>query len=220
MTETRMVQTVKRLQICLPKVYAITDTEISGLSHAEQVAKLSEGGATLVQLRDKRLPPRDFYRQAEEALQEARARNVVLIINDRVDLAMALGADGVHLGQDDLPPEAARRLMGENAIIGFSCHNIEQAAEAVRLPIDYLAIGPVFRTATKINPDAVVGLSTLRTVKKLIEPIPLVAIGGIDDTTAEDCIRAGANAVAVIRFLLNPGSDIAFHARQLLAKLG
>src|SRR5712692_5315030 len=100
------------MSFVLPRHYAITDTRLSGLSHAEQVERLSAGGATLVQLRDKYLSPREFYYQAEEALRVARKSGVTLIINDRVDLALALGAGGVHLGQEDLTPLAARRLLG------------------------------------------------------------------------------------------------------------
>src|SRR5262249_1848032 len=103
----------------LPRVYPITDTQLSGLSHAEQVALFADGGATVVQLRDKHASALHFYEQAKAALAVARARGVQLIINDRADIALALGADGVHLGQDDLPPEAARRLLGEEVVIGF-----------------------------------------------------------------------------------------------------
>src|SRR5919202_1539110 len=123
----------------LPKLYPITDRRLSGLSHAEQVARLSEGGATFVQLREKHLSPREFYREAEEALRVARAGGAKLIINDRADVALAIGADGVHLGQDDMPPEAARSLLGEGAFIGFSTHSAGQAIAAARLPVDYIA---------------------------------------------------------------------------------
>ena len=105
---------------------------------------MSAGGADLIQLREKHLAPREFYREAEDALSIARALGVLLIINDRVDIALALKADGVHLGQDDLPPDAARALLGEQAIIGFSTHTVEQARAAARMPVDYIAIGPVF----------------------------------------------------------------------------
>ncbi|MGB9180988.1 MAG: thiamine phosphate synthase, partial [Pyrinomonadaceae bacterium] len=135
------------MKIELPRVYPITDACLSGLRHAEQIACLREGGASFVQLREKHLSPREFYREAEEALRVARGLGVRVIINDRVDIALALGADGVHLGQDDLAPEAARRVLGEQAIVGFSTHNIEQALEAARLPVDYIAIGPVFATS-------------------------------------------------------------------------
>ena len=138
----------------LPKLYPITDRRLSGLSHAEQVARLCEGGARLVQLREKHLSPREFYREAEDALRVARGRGAKLIINDRADIALALGADGVHLGQDDMPPEAARALLGEGAIIGFSTHGLEQSVAAARLPVDYVAIGPVFATSSKENPVA------------------------------------------------------------------
>src|SRR5215213_1130081 len=138
--------------INIPALYPITDARVSGLSHAEQVARLSAGGAALVQLREKQLSPREFYGEAEAALRVARELGVRLIINDRVDIALALGADGVHLGQDDLPPAAARELLGERAVIGFSTHNEEQASEAARLPVDYLAVGPIFQTSSKENP--------------------------------------------------------------------
>src|SRR5919198_2181410 len=138
-----------RMAFELPKLYPITDRRLSGLSHAEQVARLCEGGARLVQLREKHLSPREFYSEAEAALKVARERGAKLIINDRADIALALGADGVHLGQDDMPPEAARALLGRGAIIGYSTHGAEQAAAAARRPVDYVAIGPAFATSSK-----------------------------------------------------------------------
>lgn len=203
----------------LPKLYPITDARLSGLSHAEQVARFIEGGATLVQLREKHLAPREFYREAEAALRVARAAGVRLIINDRADIALALGADGVHLGQDDLPPEAARRLLGPAAIIGFSTHNIDQATTAARLPIDYIAIGPVFATSSKENPDPVVGLEGLRRVRGRIDQMPLVAIGGITDQNARSVFESGADAVAVISLLLREPSAIARRTHGFLAQL-
>ncbi len=190
----------------LPKLYPITDTRLTGRSHAEQVALFSDGGATFIQLREKHLAPREFYQEAETALRIARGLGVRLLINDRADIALALGADGVHLGQDDLPPEAARRLLGDDAIIGCSTHNIEQALQAARYPVDYIAIGPVFPTASKVNPDPVVGLDGLRRVRDGIGQIPLVAIGGITRENAPDVLDAGADAVAVISALLDGDS--------------
>lgn len=203
----------------LPKLYPITDTRACGLSHAEQVARLIDGGATLAQLREKRMSPREFYREAEEALKLARARGARLIINDRVDIALALRADGVHLGQDDLPPEAARRVLGSRAIIGFSTHNLEQAGAAARLPIDYIAIGPLFPTSSKDNPDPVIGLEELSRVRRLTRPIPLVAIGGINRENARQAIDAGAESVAVIGYLLSQPSQITVRTRELLNSL-
>lgn len=203
----------------LPRVYPITDTQISGLSHAEQVALLADGGATVVQLRDKHASAQDFYEQAKAALTVARARDVQLIINDRADIALALGADGVHLGQDDLPPAAARRLLGEDFVIGFSTHNLKQAIEASTWPVDYLAIGPIFPTSTKENPDPVVGLDGLRLVREAIGARPLVGIGGITRPNARAVISAGADSVALIRGLLTSPEGLSEGLRTLFSSL-
>lgn len=181
----------------LPAVYPLTDTQLSGISHAEQVTLFAEAGARLVQLREKHASPLDFYNQAKLALEVALLRGVELIINDRVDLALALGL-GVHLGQDDLPPEAARRLLGDEAVIGYSTHSVEQAIAAARLPIDYLAIGPIFATSTKENPSPVVGLTGLQAVRSAIGSMPLVAIGGITLNNVQEVLAAGADSVALI----------------------
>jgi thiamine-phosphate pyrophosphorylase len=207
------------LRLELPKLYPITDARLSGLSHAEQVALLADGGATFVQLREKRLSPGEFYREAEAALSVARARGVRLIINDRVDVALALQADGVHLGQDDLPPEAARRLLGKRAIIGLSTHNLEQAREAAHQPVDYIAIGPIFPTSSKDNPDPVVGLEGLRRVHEASGSVPLVAIGGINSENARRTIDAGADTVAVLSVLLVEPSRITVRTQELLNNL-
>ncbi|HKR01126.1 MAG TPA: thiamine phosphate synthase [Pyrinomonadaceae bacterium] len=207
------------MQVQLPKLYPITDARLSLLSHAEQVSRLSAGGARFVQLREKHLSPREFYREAEDALREARARDVRLVINDRADVALALAADGVHLGQDDLPPEAARRLLGEQAIIGFSTHNVEQARRASLLPIDYVAIGPIFPTSSKENPDAVVGLEGLRRVREVVREIPLVAIGGITLENARQVLEAGADSVAVISLLLSRPAEIESHTHRIISHL-
>lgn len=177
---------------------------------------MSAGGATFIQLRDKHLSPRGFYIEAERALQIARSRGALLIINDRVDIALALSADGVHLGQNDLPTAAARKLLGARSIIGFSTHNVEQAREAAALPIDYLAIGPIFPTSSKDNPDPVVGLEGLRLVREIVGDIPLVAIGGINHKNIAEVLKAGADAVAVIRHLLARPPQIESRTRQIL----
>jgi thiamine-phosphate pyrophosphorylase len=202
----------------LPKVYPITDTNLSGLSHAEQVDRLIAGGATLIQLRDKHADLRNFYRQAEDALQIARKHDVRLIINDRVDVAHALGADGVHLGQTDMPVEVARRLLDERAIVGISTHNLEQAKLAANMRVDYVAFGPVFKTSTKENPDPIAGLETLRAVRKIVGALPVVAIGGITSANAEAAWRAGADSVSSIAALVSDPLRIPENMRQMLAK--
>ena len=203
----------------LPRVYPLTDVQLSGLSHAEQVQLLSLGGASLVQLREKQMPALEFYDEAKAAVSIAERNGVKLIINDRVDVALAVGAHGVHLGQDDIPPEAARRLLGAEAIIGYSTHTVEQALAALTLPIDYIAIGPVFQTSTKTGTSPVLGLDGLRTVRQAIGDFPLVAIGGITRANASEVIRAGADSVAVISALLSNPLQIPDTTRTLLQDL-
>jgi len=199
----------------LPKVYALTDVELSGRSHAEQVELLTQGGATLIQLREKKMPALEFYEHAKAAV----AVGVPLIINDRVDVSIAVGARGVHLGQDDLPPEAARRLLGPDAIVGYSTHNIDQALAAVKLPIDYIAVGPIFQTTTKTDTFPILGLEGLRAVRAAIGEFPLVAIGGITHANAPEAIAAGADSVAVISALLSDPNRIAEMTRSLIQTL-
>jgi len=193
--------------------------ELSGISHAEQVKLLSLGGASLVQLREKRVPAREFYEQAKEALAVALGCGVQLLINDRVDVALAVNAHGVHLGQDDMPPDAARKLLGPDAVIGYSTHNIDQAVAATKLPIDYLAIGPIFTTTTKPDTAPVLGLDGLRAVRRAIGTFPLVAIGGITSANAANVIASGADSVAVISVLLSNSSRISDATRSLLQDL-
>ncbi|MDT7604572.1 MAG: thiamine-phosphate pyrophosphorylase [Acidobacteriota bacterium] len=205
-------------RLILPKLYALTDARLSGLTHAEQVARLTEGGARIVQLREKHAAPRDFYRDAQDAVRAARERGATIIINDRADIALALEADGVHLGQDDLSPSAARRLLGERFIIGYSTHTLAQIEAAAHLPVDYVAFGPVFATRTKENPDPSVGLELLARARSALNPaIPLVAIGGITRETARAALDAGADAVAVVSALLTmPAVEIAQRTREFL----
>lgn len=194
-----------RTHFRLPPVYPITDTQISGLTHADQVSLLANGGATFIQLREKKLPAADFYDEVKAALTVAAERGVTVIINDRVDVALTLQAAGVHLGQDDLPPEAARKLLGDDALIGYSTHSVSQAIAAAALPVDYIAIGPIFQTGTKSDPDPVVGLEGLRAVRQAVGGGTLVAIGGISHENAAAVIEAGADSVAVISAVLSRG---------------
>jgi thiamine-phosphate pyrophosphorylase len=200
----------------LPKVYPITDTRLSGLSHAEQVSLLIAGGARLIQLREKHASALEFYHEAKDALEIARRHNVKLIINDRLDIALALRADGVHLGQTDMPADAARRLVGPEVIIGVSTHNLPQAQQAATLPVNYVAFGPVFTTSTKENPDPVAGLEGLRSVQMSLGSLPLVAIGGITPSNMAEVFAAGANSVALIAALVADPAKITENTRLLI----
>ncbi len=196
------------MNLNLPKIYPITDARLSKISHPEQVERLIGGGARFIQLREKYAAPQEFYESAREAMQIARKHDAKIIINDRVDIALSLAADGIHLGQDDLPPAEARKILGEKAIIGFSTHNIEQAIEAVKMPIDYVAVGPIFATTTKENADEIVGLGGLEKVRVAIGDFPLVAIGGINSSNLHLVLNSGADSAAIISGLLSPFEQI------------
>ncbi len=200
----------------LPRIYPITDARISGIPHQEQIEKLSLGEAALIQIREKYLSAGDFYDAAKRGISVARKHSVKIIINDRVDIAMAINADGVHLGQDDLPPEYARQILGADKIIGFSTHSLEQAVKALELPIDYIALGPIFSTQTKKNADPPLGLSGLAGIRKAIGDFPLVAIGGITAENYGDVLKAGANSAAMIGYLLSDTSKITQKIQQLM----
>ncbi|HEY0430782.1 MAG TPA: thiamine phosphate synthase [Pyrinomonadaceae bacterium] len=199
------------------QLYPLTDRLLSGLSHADQVQRLSAGGAKLVQLREKIATSAEFCESARAALLAARASGVKIIINDRVDIALALNADGVHLGQDDLPAEAARRLLGPDTIIGLSTHNLTQAQAAATMPVDYIAIGPIFATQSKEAADIPVGLAGLRLIRQAIGNIPLVAIGGITLENCASVLKGGADAVSVISGIWRPPSHAEAQVRRFLA---
>jgi thiamine-phosphate pyrophosphorylase len=203
--------------IKLPKIYPITDSGVSQLSHAEQVARLIDGGATLIQLREKTSAPKNFLREAEAALAVAQRNNVQIIINDRVDIAMALEASGVHLGQFDLSPYLARRLLKDESTIGISTHNLAQVEAAAHLPLDYVAFGPIFETGTKIDHERVVGLDGMRSARAILGDRSLVAIGGITSESCRAVIEAGADSVALIAALLSKPAEISRNMRRMLA---
>jgi thiamine-phosphate pyrophosphorylase len=167
------------------------------MSAAEMAQVLAAQGATLIQYRNKRGAGREVLAAAQAVKLVAGREGVTLILNDRADLAVAAGFDGVHLGQDDLHPTSARRVCPSPLLIGFSTHEAAQVQEADELPVDYIAIGPVFATGSKANPGPMVGLEGVHQARKLTRK-PLVAIGGITRGNCRDVTAAGADAVAVI----------------------
>jgi len=189
----------------LPRFYAIIDAGMfaeekdAALAIARFTEQLIAGGATLIQYRDKSKDGRQMLSQARE-LRRVAGGGVRLIMNDRADLCLAAGFDGVHVGQDDLSPKGARVVVGNGRIIGVSTHNAEQLATADSTDADYLAIGPVFPTSTKDRPDPVVGLEGVRRARVATRK-PLVAIGGITRENCREVIEAGADCVAVVRDL-------------------
>ncbi|MGA2966934.1 MAG: thiamine phosphate synthase [Terriglobales bacterium] len=186
----------------LPRLYPILDAGCFADANAMFAAaeELAAAGCTLLQYRNKQGTARQILDQARE-LKSRLGPNIKLIMNDRSDLCLAVGFDGLHVGQDDLSPEAARKIIGPARWLGVSTHNPEQISEADRTSADYLAIGPVFATTSKANPDPVVGLAGVRRARELTRK-PLVAIGGITRANARSVLDAGADSVAVISDLL------------------
>lgn len=189
--------------------YPILDTETVArreVGPVEAASRILEGGARTLQLRHKGFFSREVFQQAREIAALCRETGALFVMNDRADIVRLLGA-ALHLGQDDLPPADARRVLGDDAFIGFSTHNEKQLRAAASEPVDYLALGPIFGTASKVNPDPVVGLDELRRLRPLTAR-PLVAIGGITRANARGVIEAGADSVAVIGDLFPEDGNI------------
>jgi thiamine-phosphate pyrophosphorylase len=201
----------------LPRLYPIVDAscfrEYAALFAAAE--ELAAAGCTLLQYRNKSGHARLVLDEARQ-LKARLGASVKLIMNDRADLCLAAGFDGLHIGQDDLSPESARRIIGPDRWLGVSTHNPEQLSEADKTSADYLAIGPIFATGSKVNPDPVVGLEGVRRARELTNK-PLVAIGGITRANARSVIDAGADSVAVISDLLR---DPRKSAEEFLRVLG
>lgn len=188
--------------ISLPPLYAILDTSCFAsnddlLNAAEELAA---AGVTLLQYRNKSGNARQILEEARE-LRQRLGNSVQLIMNDRPDLAVIAAFDGVHVGQGDLPPEGARKVMGPSLWLGVSTHNPEQVAEADKTSADYIAVGPVFATSSKTKPDPIIGLEGVRCARELTRK-RLVAIGGITRANCRSVIEAGADSVAVISDLV------------------
>jgi thiamine-phosphate pyrophosphorylase len=186
-----------------PPIYPILDTQslAARACEPETAAKAwLAAGARIVQFRHKGQWTRAVFEQAERVARRCHERGVRFVVNDRADVALLLGA-GLHVGQDDVPPADARRLMGGEALLGYSTHNPRQLDVACAEPVDYMAIGPIFATGSKRNPDPVVGLGELRLCRERCRR-PLVAIGGITRETARAVFAAGADSIAVIGDLI------------------
>lgn len=182
----------------LQGLYVITDARLCpGRTHVEIARAAVEGGAPIVQLRDKETPDREFYETALEIMKLARAAGVMFMVNDRVHIAAAVGADGVNVGQSDMPVGAVRKVLGPGAIIGVSAGTIEEARAAQADGADYVGFGPVFPTGTKLDAGPVSGLETLGRVCSELE-VPVVAIGGIGASNVAEVRAAGAACAAVV----------------------
>lgn len=203
----------------LSGLYLILDPSVAGTRSLSDLAKTAlDAGVRLFQLRMKAPDTRMFHDMAAALCPLIRAGGGIFIVNDRCDVAAAVGADGVHLGQDDLPLAEARAILGSGKLIGISTHNLAQAVEAQAGGADYIGYGPVFPTATKENPDPVVGVAGVREVRAKVR-IPIVAIGGITAKNAADVRAAGADGIAVVSAVL-AASDPQTAIAELLQAIG
>jgi thiamine-phosphate pyrophosphorylase len=202
----------------LPRLYAITDRGLAGgLPHDAIVAALCRGGARLIQLREKQMADGALLEAALRAAAAARAGGARLVINDRADIAALAGADGVHVGDKDLPAAAARALIGPHGLLGISTHSVEEARRAAALPVDYVALGPIFGTTHAAAMRAPVGMEAVSRAAASLGK-PLVAIGGITLANAADVVAAGATAVAVMGDLMS-APDIEARTAALVTRL-
>ena len=181
------------------RLYVVLDPAVAGGRCVVEIARQAiAGGATMLQLRDKRSSDRDVLATATAIADLCRTARVPFIVNDRVDIAWASGAAGVHLGHDDLPPSLARRLLGNNAIIGMSAGNLAELATALPAHPDYLGVGPMYATRTKNDAGTPVGPAMIRALREAAPAIPLVGIGGITAENAAAVLAAGADGIAVV----------------------
>lgn len=205
------------MRLVMPRLYVILDAEFVREPATETARKLIGAGVEVLQYRAKNAGAKEMLASARDLAAVARSAGATLIVNDRADVACLAGAHGVHVGQDDLGVEEARAVVGPGMWVGLSTHNIEQFEEAASSSADYIAVGPVFATTSKINPDPVVGLELVRRARRSTER-PIVAIGGITLERAAEVIEAGADAVAVINDILG-AEDPAARARQYVRRL-
>lgn len=193
-------------------LYLVTDMTISGLSLKEIVRQAIPAGVKTIQIREKNLSKRELFKEVSPLRTLFSKYRAMFIINDYVDTVLAVNADGVHLGQEDMPIQEARKILGKDKIIGVSTHSLKQALEAERAGADYIGFGPIFRTTTK-DAGKPRGINALREIKSYIK-IPVVAIGGITLENASDVIGAGADAIGVISGILS--GDIRTNTREFL----
>ena len=202
------------MRLVLPRLYVILDAALITSSERDCALSLAEAGVRLLQYRNKSAPSRRYLESSRELAETLRPHGVSFFVNDRPDVAFLAGASGVHVGQDDLDVEQARQVIGSGKLVGVSTHNLEQFEHAAASSADYIALGPIFGTSSKANPDPVVGLELLRNVRGLTSK-PIVAIGGITLERAASVIEAGADSVAVISGILSP-TDPAQRAREYM----
>ena len=204
-------------RLVLPRLYVILDAGLLTIPETECAEKLAAAGVRLLQYRNKQASARELFESSKRLSSLLLPQGVTFVVNDRADVAAAAEASGVHVGQEDLGAEAARSVVGAGKLLGISTHNLDQFRDAAATSADYVAVGPVFSTLTKANPDPVVGIELIRRVRRLTDK-PIVAIGGITLERAAEVIQAGADSVAVVSDILR-APDPGLRARQYIELL-
>ena len=205
------------MRLVLPRLYVILDAALLTIPETECARKFADAGVRLLQYRNKSASSRELFESSRRLSSQLAPQGLSFVVNDRADVASLAEATGVHVGQEDLSVEAARRVVGTEKWVGVSTHNLEQFERAAATSADYIAVGPVFSTSTKANPDPVVGIDFIRRIRALTNK-PIVAIGGITLDRAAEVIRAGADSVAVVSDILR-APDPGRRARQYIALL-
>lgn len=201
-------------RLVLPRLYVILDAALLTVPDTDCAQSLADAGVRLLQYRNKSASSRELFDSAKKLSAQLQPQGISFVVNDRADVAALVEASGIHVGQQDLSVENARRVVGASKWVGVSTHNLDQFERAAATSADYIAVGPVFSTSTKTNPDPVIGIDFIRMVRTLTDK-SIVAIGGITLDRASDVIRAGADSVAVISDILL-ASDPGRRARQFI----
>jgi len=198
-------------------LYFITDSGLTKKNILSDVSSVLSGGARIIQYRDKEKTTRELIEEAFKIKKSCVKYGALFLVNDRVDVACAVSADGVHIGQDDMPLEAARKILGENAVIGVTVHNVEEAVAAEKAGASYLGVSPIFSTATKMDAGKPGGTSLMREVKAAVK-VPCFGIGGINEENMVDVFDTGADGVCIISAIVTK-DDVEATVREIVDKI-
>ena len=198
-------------------LYFITDRNLTKKTIMSDVISAINAGVKIVQYREKDLSTKEMYQEAKAIREITKDKNVILIINDRIDIALAVDADGVHIGQDDMPFEIARKILGEDKIIGLTVHNTDEAILGEKLGANYLGVSPIFATSTKKDAGKPAGIELIKNVKKIVKT-PLVAIGGINYENVDEILKTGVSNVAVISAIVTK-ENVEEECRKFIRKI-
>ena len=198
-------------------LYFITDSKLTKKTIIDDVKSAINGGVKVIQYREKYASTKQMMEEAKEIKKLCQKNKVIFLVNDRIDIALAVDADGVHIGQDDMPYETARRLLGKNKIIGLSAHDVEESVKAEKSGADYIGLGPIFSTNTKADAGRACGTEMISKVKEHVK-IPIIAIGGINESTINEVLKAGAKNIAIISAVLSK-DDVEQSIRGFINKI-